>query len=326
MKARDISYGRFGLFRWCVIALLGICVHVRADSKFDTLVDEGKFAEALQYYTDNGKHAAAIEYAEEQIPPPSRTVEIWIAIANAYAQAGEDEKAMACYQEAQKANPSHPDVYLAFGQINLKKKKYEEAMKHYQKSYLLERTAEAAEGLAICAARLKQWDKARDAAESAVNLDKDVLESRFILADLYLKEKAYKPAAKQLEVIVTIKPDNLKYWKQLAQCYKELGDKVNLARVDPEIIKRDKKDVQSRQRMAEYALNNNDTKTAFRLLKELAILTPDDPEVFQNLYQIAAKKGDTKAATLYLKNYIVLDSTHAESHKAMGDLLYEQDD
>ncbi|MBD3242623.1 MAG: tetratricopeptide repeat protein [Chitinivibrionales bacterium] len=302
--------------RGCILLglLFGGTTVLFADAKLDSLMNAGKYKEAILH-------------ADKNVPAAKRSVDDWLNIASALDKTNAPmDRIMATLKNAQKANPSEPRVYLAFGIYAFKAKNYQEALKHFKKSYILERTAKAAEGIALSAANLNKWDIARDAAESAVSLNGDLFESRLILAKLYMKEKNFAAAVDQLEKIVEKKPDNVSYWKQLAVAYEKTNNVAGLAKVDPKIIDLDKKDVPSRQRHAKYSLANKDTKTALTLYKELAILTPNDPEVFKALYEITTSQGNQKDAVLYLKNYLVLDSTNAESHKALADMLYKQKD
>ncbi len=292
--------------------MVAVCF-VRADEKFAGLIKSREWEKATQY-------------AEESLPAQSRTIEVWLDLGKAYDALGDTEKALSAYQSAQKANPSDPRVYSGLGMHAFAAKDYETALKHFQKSYILDRTAKAAEGIARSAARLEKWDKAQDAAESAVKLDANVHDARVILRDIYLKNENYSAAAKQLEVLVKQQPKNVKNWKDLALCYQKTNNEQGLANVDPKIVELDSKDIESRRRVAERSMKAKDDATAMRVLKELAILTPNDPKIFRNLYEISNKKKETRNAILYLKNYLALDSTSADSYKALGDLLYSQKD
>jgi tetratricopeptide (TPR) repeat protein len=294
------------------LLLIAASATIWADERLNTLMAEGKYSKA-------------IEYIDQMIPAPTRTVEVWIILAEAYDKSGADkEKATRALAEAQRVNPSDPQVYRGLGDFFNRQKNYSEALKHYQKWYLLDRSARAAENIAICAARLKMWDKARDAAESAISIDPNFTESRKILSEIYFSEKDYNGAAKQLEAIVERVKDDVNYYKKLARCYEETNSRDKLAMVDPRIIELDKKDIVSRRRMVEYYLEKKDLTASFNLLRELAILTPEDAKVFKHLYQISADRGQKKDAILYLKNYLVLDSSDAATYKALGDMQYEQ--
>ena len=300
-----------------VISLLSVFFTnstIFGDEKFENLIKQGEYLKA-------------IEYAEKNIPAESRTIDIWLNMANAHEKAGSSNaEILACYKNAQTVNPSDPLVYIGLANCALYEKNYEEAIKHYQRAYILKRSVDAAEGIAIAASKLKNWEKARDAAESAVSIDTNVIESRLILIEIYRQEKDYISAAEQLEFIVKKEPTSLKYWKRLAVSYEKSNLLEKLKYADPQIIKLDKKDIKSRQRHAEYLMSQNDINSAFPLYKELAILTPNDAVVFKNLYQITKGKGEINDAILYLRNHLALDSSNAVYHKELGDLLFDKKD
>ena len=296
----------------CCFVFFAAFAVISAEDQLTALMSEGKFAKA-------------VEYVDQKIPAASRTIDVWLAYAEALDKTQPDkQKAAAALAEAQKINPSDPKVYAAMGDFYGRQKNYQEAIKYYQKCYILDRTAKAAEGIAICAARLKIWDKARDAAESAVRLDSTTLESRKILSVIYFNDKDYAGAAVQLEAIVEKVKDDVNYWKKLARCYDELKNREKLMVAASHIVDLDKKDIASRRLLSDYSIEKKDETTAFNLLRELAVLAPDDPKVFKHLYQISSDRGQKKDAVLYLRNFLALDSSDAESYKAMGILEYDQ--
>jgi tetratricopeptide (TPR) repeat protein len=275
-----------------------------------------------------GKYQEAIKYAETNLPPSSRTVDIWLNLAVASEKSGlAKEQVLANFQEAKKANPSDPRVMTALGSYYLSIKNYADALKEFQSSYLLKRSGAIAEKMAVCAAALGKWDKAKDAAESAVELDSTVEECRPILAKLYIEEKNWPGAVEQLEFLVKKNPSNLEQLKQFAECSQKAGLTAKLPAADSLIVLADKNNIPSRQRFAEHCLaKKHDTAEAARLYKELAILTPTDAKPFKFLYQYSRAKGASDEATLYLKNYLVLDSSSADLHWQLGDLLYDKKD
>ena len=116
---------------------------------------------------------------------------------------------LACYKEAQKINPSEPRVQFAIGNYYYGMKNYAEAIKMFQSSFLLKRNAASAEKMALCAAALNQWDKAKDAAESAVSLDSTVTECRPILIKLYTADKNWPAVVENIEYLAEKNPQNL---------------------------------------------------------------------------------------------------------------------
>jgi tetratricopeptide (TPR) repeat protein len=301
------------LIRSCILCIVFLTVGtLLADEKLAGLMTEGKYAKAVEYI--------------DQIPAPQRTVDVWLGYAEALDKTTTDkQKVLNAFTEAQKVQPSDPKIFAAMGDFYTRQKDYSNAIKPYQKWYLLERSAKAAEAMATCAMRLKLYEKARDAAESAVKLDSvNTLESRKILSALYLTDKDWASAAQQLEAIVLKIKDDVGYWKKLAHCYEETNNREKSITAAARIVDLDKKDIPSRRKMIDYYLEKKESASAFTLLKELAVLTPEDAKIFKYLYQISLEKDQKKDAVLYLRNFLMLDSSDASAYKVQGDLLYEQ--
>jgi len=288
---------------------------VFGDDAMKKLVDEGKFAEAVKY--------------GEGIAADSRTADDWVMLGRAYEESkAEDARAKAknCYESAMRVNPSHPGVYLAYGNFEFRGGDFKAAIANYQKSFLLERNAVAAEGIAKSAMKLNDKERARDAAESAIDINPNLLESRTILADVLYDAKSYAAAAPHLEFVAAKKSKDIEYWRRLVVCYENSKDRDKLAAADARITELDPKDIKSRQRNAEYYTNKGDNQAALKLYKDLALLTPNDPKPFKNLYEASLKDGNKKDGIMYLRNFVLLDSSNASAIKQLADLLYEAND
>ena len=297
-----------------VCALFASSTLTAGDTSIESLVTAGKYKEAIQF-------------AEKQVPAASRSVSDWLALATAHDKSNSSkEQVLNCLKEAQRVNPSDPNVLGILGEYYYSAKNYAEAIKYFQSSFLLKRSGPMAEKMALCAANLNQWEKAKDAAESAVGLDSTLLECRPILVKLYLEEKNWGMAGDQLSVIARRGKATLDQWKLLAECYKKSERPNDLAFADSTIVLLDKSNVPSRTRYGAYALSKGDTTTALRLFKELAILNPKDSRSFLHLYELSLARGNKDDGMLYLKNYLILDSTSLELYWLLGDLYFEKKD
>jgi tetratricopeptide (TPR) repeat protein len=292
---------------------------------------QGRMVENINFlladaYDGTGNASKAISCLEKALSAKPDNIEATARLADLYEKNGMGDKAKSTYEKMISLNPNDPAIYLTLGQYNLKAKKNSEALKNFEKSYLLDHKAPAAEGIALAASSLDQWDKARDAAESAVKLDPTLMDSRIVLAKAYLKDKNYAGAKEQLEYLVNKKPMELEYWKQLAVCYVQLNDQVRLSNADKKIIDMDKNNVESRLRLAQYAIAQNQVKQAYDMYKDLAVLTPQNAEVFKTLYDLSIKNGDKGAASVYLRRYLSINPSDAVAQRNLGDMLYEMKD
>jgi len=277
-------------------------------------------------YQGAGNGPKAIASLEKALIIKPNDIEANARLADLYEKNGMAEKAKSTYEKMINLNPNDPNIYLVLGQYNLKARKFPEALKYCEKSYVLAHKAPAAEGIAIAAASLNQWDKARDAAESAVKLDPNLMESHIILAKAYFKDKNFAGAKEEFEYLVSKKPNDIDNWKQLATCYEQTSDPAKLAGADKKIVEMDKSNTESRLRLALYLLSQKETKTAFDLFKELALLTPQNASVFKNLYELCQQSGDNAGAAGYLKKYVAINSTDAVAQRNLGDMLYDLKD
>jgi len=266
----------------------------------------------------------AIVYLERELVSNPQNVGAYAMLGDLYEKTGYPEKAKSVYEKMLALNPNNPKIQMALGDFYLKAKKFQEALKYFQKSYTLERSAPAAQGMALSAFALDQIDMARDAAESALHLNPALWDTRVVLSKIYMKDKNYKEARDQFEYMAGKQPTNKEYLLHLATCYEQLGDAAKLAETDKKIIAMDPKNVASHNRLAKYSLTQGDAKAAIDQYKELALLSPKDPEVLKTLYDLSVKSGNSTDAALYLHSYVALKPNDATAQKNLGDLLYDK--
>jgi tetratricopeptide (TPR) repeat protein len=275
-------------------------------------------------YEGTGNSAKAISCLEKEIKMNSSDVAAYAHLGDLYTKEHLPEKARQIYEKMVSINPNDEKIQLMLGAYYLKAKRYQEALKYYQKSFTLERNAQAAEGMAIAAMALNKYDVARDAAESGIKIDPSLVESRNVLLRIYLKDKNYKDAAEQLEILLKKQIDNKGMWLQLAQCFEQTGDVAKLAEADRHIVSLDAQNTSSRLRLARYSMAQGDIKTAFDLYKELSPLLPGNADVFKNLSDISMQRNDKDNSLVYLKRYLALKPGDAASQKILGDILYDK--
>jgi tetratricopeptide (TPR) repeat protein len=274
-------------------------------------------------YSGSGNLQKAIASLEKALVTDNNNVEAYARLADLYQKSGMPDKAKQIYEKIITINPNDSKIFLTLGDYNLKAKKYSDALKYYEKSYLIDKNSKASAGMAAAAAALDMWDKAVDAAESAVKADPSLVEARVVLYKGCMKNKNYREAKDQLDFLVGKKPFEIEYWKSLAVCYVQLNDQINLSYVDKKIIEMDKSNVESRQRLGAYLLSQREYKQAFEVYKEILALSPQNTEVIKSLYDITYNSGDKTAAAGYLKKYVSQRPGDAVAQRNLGTLYYE---
>lgn len=265
----------------------------------------------------------AISVLEQAITVDKKNVKAYSRLAGLYEQNKMPEKAKEAYETIISLDSEDPHAYLSLGKYHLYAKNYDVAFDLFLKSNNRKQSADATEGIAMAAFELGKWDIAKRAAEAAITMNPEAWNTHVILSAVYLKEKLYPNAAAHLVFMVKKQPANSSYWKQVAVCYKEMGEVEKLAEADKKIIGLDKQDVDSRHRLAKYSLLKKDAIAALSIYQELATLTPGDAGVFKNLFEICRNIGKKNDAITNLKTYLSLNPKDALAYRDLGNLLYD---
>ncbi len=268
----------------------------------------------------------AITYLEKAIAKDKDNVEAYARLADLYTRAGNKQKAKVTYDRLVNLDPNNPEIHLTLGQYNLKAKKYDEALRNFQRSFTLKATSESAVGMMNSAWKLKKFDMAMDAAESALHHSPGLKEPQMILAKINMQQKNYNAARGVLLVLLKTESKNLDLWKDLAECSEQLNDIKGLVEADKKIIELDPKNVESRIRFAQHSFKVGDLNTAYKINKELAKLQPKNSEIHKSLYETALKQKKTSAAVAHLKDYLALKPDNAAAHRDLGHHLYAAKD
>ncbi|MFW6245018.1 MAG: tetratricopeptide repeat protein, partial [Fibrobacterota bacterium] len=270
------------------------------------------------------KASEAISSLKQAIQLDSRNFEAYARLADLYEKNGQDEKAKSTFETMMSLDPKNPEVFLSLGKYNLKAKRYDEALKHFQKSSSISKSAAASEGIAIACYNQDNLVGALDAAKDAIAMNPNIWEARVILAHTLIKNKNYKDAQEQAEFLLKKEPRNPEYLSMLAACYDHNGEKDKLADIDKRIVELDRENVESRLRLARYADTKGDVKTAFKMYKEVSLLDSKNAESFRRLAELSGKKGEKSDAVTFLNKYLELSPEDAVAQRDLGDLLYEQ--
>lgn len=269
-----------------------------------------------------GKHdfAQAIACLELERTVGRANPVVLARLAELYQRTHAPDKATRIYNELAAAGKGDASLFIILGDDNMRAKRYADALSFYEKSQVLQSSARAACGTANAAAALEMWNKAIDNAMMAIRIDPSLSEPRIVAAQACLRVDHYKEAKEQLDVLVARSPAKVEYWEQLAFCCEKLGDNAGLALADQKTADLDKRNVEARLRLGAAMLDRKEYAKAFDLYKALAVLTPQNPEVYKALYSAATGLADNLKAATYLKKYCALVPTDVEALSRLGDL------
>ena len=273
-------------------------------------------------YGGVGDYQKGIAGLEKALSVDKNNVEANLVLADLYQKSGLPDKARIIFEKCMAISPNDARIFLALGDYNFGTKNYVDALAYYEKSYSLDKNALAATGLARAAFLQENCDKAVEAAHAALSLNVTVLELRTIIYKCSMKKKVFKEAREQLDSLVEKKPSELEYWKSLAECCVQLKDTVRCAYADKNILRLDKNNIESLQRLGDFQFSLKEGKKAYATYKKLEALSALNVDVLKNLSTLALANKDKTAALDYLKKYCILRPGDATGQKSLGDLYY----
>lgn len=277
---------------------------------------------AAKYYHETNNYERASYYASRVLKVDSINVSMFFVIINAFEKQGMITKANNMTEKLSKLQ-DNPKNILYLAEYYYQNNNYVKALEFFEKSYINLEEVSLLEKVAICAYVLKDYDKAKDASETLLRKKVESSECRKILYKIALNKKKYQLAISHLEALV-LKEQKLEYFNDLALCYKETNKTDKLLDIDSKIIELDKKNIESRERLASFCVTQNKNSQALWLYYEVEQLRKFDTFDYLKIVSLLEKTNDDSNCVLYLRKIISVDPSNVESHKKLGDIFFKQ--
>ena len=143
-----------------------------------------------------------------------------------YMTRGDYEKALACFEEASKIDPSRSGSHWGIGECYYYLKRYPEAIEAYKQAIRIEPDkAEAYLGLSNSYFFLRRHQEAVEAGLQAIRIKPDYAEAHFRLGCCYFVQSLNQYALEAFKQAIRIKPDYAEAHQGLGMIYFMLGDK-----------------------------------------------------------------------------------------------------
>ncbi len=289
----------------------------------DYVVDNFHYSLAKAYVGTNNVDKA-ISVLEQAVAFNTKDVTSYILLASLYTKKGMKNKAKYAYERIKTLTPNNPKVYISLADYEMSVKNYDNALGYYSKSNEIKKSKTALVGIALCASKTGKVEMAIEASEAALKINPNLWNMIEILANSYIAMANYKKAEPNLEKLVKKYPNKNGYNKMLAICYQNNNKLEKLRLLDRKLVAKDKYNIDSRMRIANTALENNDIKTALKYFEELCVLLPNNHRVLSKVYHIYKNEGNIKKAIYYMEKYLVLKPKETEVLVELADLYYLQ--
>mmetsp|Transcript_16260 Transcript_16260/g.40048 ORF Transcript_16260/g.40048 Transcript_16260/m.40048 type:complete len:275 (-) Transcript_16260:112-936(-) len=156
-----------------------------------------------------GKYDKAIECYEAAQKREKSLLPLVTGKAQALIKAGRLEEAVKSYSKALKMSPNNATVLFNRGVVYQKMRKYEEAVKDYVRSAeILPRNIQVHYNCALALKRLGFFEDALKEIDKALKIDPKNVDALFNKANILIKMKEFKLALESLEEAGTISPED----------------------------------------------------------------------------------------------------------------------
>lgn len=273
-------------------------------------------------HNQTGKYNLAMQEFQRALNLDPRDSQAVLGLARSYEKAGRIADAEAAFKKSADLRPDSWDGYEELGLFYNRQGKYPQAIAAYKRA--LEITPDNAQVyLNLGGAYLESGDPKLLADAEAALKKSLAMNPEYAayanLGSLYAQEKKWAEAADMTEKALALNSNDYLVWDNLAGYYKWLNQNDKLQQVRARMLPMVERKVQAdpRDAMAQAVLAN---LYAEKGMKDKALirirsaegLSPDDPQVLQELADAAEKLGDRKTALGYidraLKKGATLDS------------------
>jgi serine/threonine protein kinase/tetratricopeptide (TPR) repeat protein len=274
----------------------------------------------------NGKHDLAIQEFQHALEFDPRDAEALGGIATSYENAGRIQDAEATFKKAAAMRPDYWNGYNALALFYDRQGKYSEAIVQLNKA--IELTPDNAQVYLNLGAvysdtgDVKLFPNAELALRKSLELSPSYA-AYANLGNLYYLEKKYSESAAMTEKALQLNGNNYLVWYNLIQAYKWLKetDKAEAAREQMLEVLLRTTNLKPQDALAQsviaivYAETKLKEKAVMKIQTALA-LSPDDPEVMENVGIAYEKLGDRRQALACVQKAL---QKGFERERVMGD-------
>jgi tetratricopeptide (TPR) repeat protein len=207
-----------------------------------------------------------------------------------------------------------------------KQENYDKACKMFEKASQLDpKNNVLITKLAECQAKAGNANAAILTYEQAIAMNPAASVEFKALGDLYLKQSKTDQAVKAYKRYLEKNADN--------SIAKLIGDYSFKQSNYPEAVKYlalvNGTEATTKEHLKQYGeacyLAKDDFR-AYQILKQLSTMTPNDPDVFEKLYDVASRAGTKEEVQTYLKKLLALRPNDAKGQRTLGDMLFDTKD
>lgn len=276
-----------------------------------------KAYDALRDYKTSERYSAA--YLKKN----PKNIQANMIYAMAMEKKGYTTKANQIREKVIKLDFYNSNIHYEMATYYFENGQYSSAIKHFEKSYLMDQNIICMEKIALCAYNINQIDKARDASEVVLENKPENKIALDVLYKIYVKKDKPKLAVPYLVQLNKLEPMNMRYLLQLSGCYEKLNDYSNIIAIDEKIIEINPDNEKSKRRLAEHRFSIGKFEDALNMYNFLIKAGKVQANDYPNIITSALKLKLKNKAVEYLEQYSSLKPNDFEIYKDLGGLYFE---
>jgi len=284
----------------------------------------------ISHQLNKGELQAALDAAKDFTARYPEAALAWNSLAMVQLKSEQIDEAIGTFQHVLKIKPGELGASSSLAALAMTKNNTTEAIQYYETAL----TYHPAHTLTLTRLARLKWRLGRGAEmqpllEEVLKQRPDSLETRVLLADLYIRAK--KPeraltllmevnnddtrsplyigtlgsaqmaagqtteAAANFERLVALRP-TVSFYLKLAQAYAKLGDTAKLDSTLDHILQREPNHLTAQVMKLKVLIHNKEQQQASELLRELKNTAPNNPELYIQEAKLALLNSDPKSA------------------------------
>ncbi|MGB2842045.1 MAG: tetratricopeptide repeat protein, partial [Halobacteriota archaeon] len=189
------------------------------------------------------------------------------------------------------------DAWINLGGVYFDRKDYEKAKECYEKAIELDKeNVDAWMNLGLVHSKLEDYEKAKECSEKAVELDKENVDAWSGLGGVYFNLKDYEKAKECVEKAVELDKENIDAWLNLGLVHSKLGDYEKAKECSEKAVELDKENVDAWMNLGVTHVKLKNYEIAKNCFEEGIRLDPENEDAIVSQIEVLILKGDYEEA------------------------------
>ena len=224
------------------------------------------------------------------------------------------------YNKALEINPEDKDVLNFLSKSYLKMEEFELAAEALEKITELEDNKEIWLRIGNIYAELEYTDQAKDAFNSAIEIDEEYFEAFQALGEMLYNMEFYDEAINPLETASNAFPEDDELQKKLAKCYHKTGKLESAIENYKQMVIDQPDNKTAYMNLAGAYRETNQNNEALKILNDLKILDPENPKVYLRLADVYIALDEFSKATENANKAIEIDADLYDSYRVLASI------